>query len=361
MEITFVLPYFSWKPVGGYKIIYEYANRLSLRGHKVRIVEPYVMPIRYRGYVSWKVRLRRRLGEIRDILFQPRIVPWFDLDSNVELMLPKILNCRNIPDADVIVATQWNTAEFVIDCPKSKGEKFYFIQHYETWSGPKERVDATWKSALHKIVIAKWLYDLAKKMGIDDVVHIPNAIDLEKYKILEPIEDRPKKVAMMYSQTVWKGGRDGIEALKIVKEQFPRLSVILFGVGPRPAFIPKWMKYIQNPSQDVLVKNIYNGSSIYLCPSWTEGWHLPPAEAMACGCAVVSTDIGGVRDYAIDMQTALLSPPQDPAKLAKNVLKLLNDDNLRLQIAKAGYEKILSFNWDYSTLQLESFFEKYIR
>src|SRR3546814_17749375 len=57
-----------------------------------------------------------------------------------------------------------------------------------------------------------------------------------------------------------------------------------------------------------------------------EGWHLPPAEAMACGCAVVSTDIPGVFDYALEGTTALLAPPGDSATLADRLTELLDED-----------------------------------
>jgi glycosyltransferase involved in cell wall biosynthesis len=74
---------------------------------------------------------------------------------------------------------------------------------------------------------------------------------------------------------------------------------------------------------------------------------------MACGCAVVSTDCGGIREYAEHGVNALLSPPEDPKGLAQNVLRLLDDDNLRVRLAKAGYEKIQEFTWDKAVTRLE--------
>jgi len=360
LKITFILPYFTRKPVGGYKVVYEYANRLSLRGHEVRIVHPYIMPNRYRWFPTYRRNFRRHLGEIRDIILKPTSIPWHEINSDVEMLFPPVLDWRSIPDGDAIIATAWNTAEFVEECPPSKGQKFYLIQHYETWAGPKNRVDATWKSDLHKIVISKWLLDISKEMGLEDVVYIPNGIDHQKYRIKNPIENRPKKVSMMFSQTEWKGGIDGISALLKVNEQFHDFTAIFFGVGPRNREIPSWVEYIRNPPRDYLVDHIYNESIIFICPSWFEGWSLPPAEALACGCAVVSTDCSGIRDYAFNMQTALLSPPKDPEKLAQNVLKLLQNDNLRLRLAKAGHEKILSFNWENSTTMLEDFLHRYV-
>jgi glycosyltransferase involved in cell wall biosynthesis len=76
---------------------------------------------------------------------------------------------------------------------------------------------------------------------------------------------------------------------------------------------------------------------------------------MACGCAVVATDIGGVRDYAINGRTALLSPPRKPDLLAENLLELLNDDEYRCNLAQNGYTNIKSFTWDRATDLLETY------
>jgi glycosyltransferase involved in cell wall biosynthesis len=166
---------------------------------------------------------------------------------------------------------------------------------------------------------------------------------------------------MLYSDTELKGSSDGISALEIAKNKVPFLKAVVFGVGRKPNKLPKWIEYIHNPPQSLLVEKIYNGCSIYLCPSWTEGWHLPPAEAMSCGCAVVSTDIGGVNDYAGQEKTALLSPPRNQEALTKNFLRVLEDDDLRIRLAKAGYERIQEFTWERSTDLLEQFLMQHIK
>jgi glycosyltransferase involved in cell wall biosynthesis len=151
-----------------------------------------------------------------------------------------------------------------------------------------------------------------------------------------------------------------MKALELAREGFPAMQAVLFGVFPRPQNLPHWVEYHENPPQEELVDKIYNGSRIYLCPSWTEGFHLAPAEAMACGCSVVSTDIGGVRDYAEDGVTALLSPPQNPDALAQNITRLLQDDELRIRLAKAGHERIQGFTWERSADLLEQYLKDMI-
>src|SRR3546814_10779305 len=83
-----------------------------------------------------------------------------------------------------------------------------------------------------------------------------------------------------------------------------------------------------------------------------EGWHLPPAEAMACGCAVVSTDIPGVFDYALEGTTALLAPPGDSATLADRLTELLDDD-VQLPLASRGHQHIQRFSVEESAGRLE--------
>lgn len=348
MRITFILPGYPWKPVGGYRVVYEYANHLAARGHDVFVVHarhlpnwpPSPPPNLYR-------RLRRKAGQIKDLIFKPRI-HWQPIDHHVKLLYVPEPTARYVPDADVVFATWWATAELVLDYPSSKGHKFYLIQSYEIWGGPKERVDATWKAPLKKIVIAKWLYEKGLELGVppEEMIYIPNGINHEIFRLEKPIENRPPRVAMMFSNAEWKGGPDGIKALELAREKFPNLQAILFGVGPRPIGLPKWIEYVKNPSQKYLVERIYNGSSIYLCPSHTEGFSLPPAEATASGCAVVATNSGGILEYAEHGRNALLSPPRDPEALAKNLMQLLENDDLRIKLAKEGHKRIKEYTWD---------------
>jgi len=157
---------------------------------------------------------------------------------------------------------------------------------------------------------------------------------------------------MMYSTVGYKAPEDGIRALEICRARHPDLEVVLFGPTSSRRAIPSWMVDRKNVSEEDLVQ-IYNQSKIYLCSSLAEGFAFPPAEAMACGCAVVSTDCGGIREYAEHEVNALLSPPKDPQALAQNVLRLLEDDDLRVRLAKAGYERIRKFTWKKAVDQFE--------
>jgi glycosyltransferase involved in cell wall biosynthesis len=351
VRIAFLLPNYPRAPVGGFRVVYEFANNLVARGHDVSVVHPRRMPNwSSPGNLTPLGRARSFAGIFIDLVARPR-VKWQYIDDRVRMVFAPDPSGRNIPDGDAVIATWWATAEAVAGYPASKGRKFHLIQNYEIWDSPRERVDASWTLPIKKLVIAKWLYEKGLELGVrpDEMVHAPVAIDHGRFRIRAEIKARRPRVAMLYSGIPLKGGEDGVKALELAKAACPGLEAVLFGTCQPPRGLPRWIEYVRNPAQDDLVDSIYNGSSMYLCPSHMEGWHLPPAEAMACGCAVVSTDIGGVRDYAEAGVTALLSPAGDPGPLGQNVARLALDDGLRLRIARAGNERIGQFTWGRST------------
>jgi len=357
MKITFILPGYPWKPIGGFRLVYEFANQLVARGHKITIIHPRRLNnVIYRppNFYHW---LRRKGGYLRDLFIRPK-VKWQAIDKRIKMLYVPEPITRNIPNADVVFATAWQTTEYIIKYPLSKGEKFYIVMDFDHYFGSQERLEASWKLPFKKAAISHWLYK--KVVSItkteNDIINVSLGIDHSKFRRTQNIDNRPKRIAMMYSPVSYKGIEDGIKAIEISKRRHPDLKVTIFGAREtRPPQVQSWIEYkCCNAAQAELV-NIYNQSRIFVCSSLAEGFAIPPAEAMACGCAVVSTDCGGNREYAEDGVTALLSPPKNPESLAKNIIKLLEDDGLRIKIAKAGYERIQKFTWERSTDILEKF------
>jgi glycosyltransferase involved in cell wall biosynthesis len=158
----------------------------------------------------------------------------------------------------------------------------------------------------------------------------------------------------MFSPVKFKGSADGIRALEITKQRFPDLKAVFFSTSRFQGEIPDWIECHRNPSQGFLVNTLLNGSSVFLSPSLSEGSPLPPAEAAACGCAIVSTSNRGVQEYIEHGVSGLLSPPGEPEKLAENLCGLLENDSVRVQLAKAGLGKVSLLSWEKSTDLLES-------
>lgn len=348
LKINIVLPFPVTKPVGGAKIMYEYANRLSLSGHKVSIFHSIKRPFKKSNTPLWYKQL---LFKIRNVS-RPK---WFPLNENISSKIVPEISDKYIPDADVIIGTWWQMTYAINNLSKSKGAKFNLIQDYENWKGQVDKVDASYSLPINHLVIAKYLQNLVEeKTGIAPT-HIPNAIDSKVFFQTTSPEDRnPQSIIMMYSEEERKGTSYGIAALKKLKEIYPSLKVTLFGVYKKPEQLPPDFIYYQRPAN---LRELYNESAIFLTPSIGEGWALPPAEAMACGCAVVCTNIGGHLDYATDGETAILIEPKNTEDTYQKIKKLLDDNELRIRMAKNGAQLIsTSFSWEKSVKKMEECF-----
>jgi len=78
------------------------------------------------------------------------------------------------------------------------------------------------------------------------------------------------------------------------------------------------------------------GIDIITLTSNNEGTPVSLIEAQAAGKPIVSTSVGGIEDIVINNKTALLSPVGDKESFVQNLLKLINDDNLRSNLSQHG-------------------------
>jgi glycosyltransferase involved in cell wall biosynthesis len=354
MRITFLMPGYVWGPSGGFRVVYEYANRLVSRGHEVSVIHPRRLPFCPPSALTLRQRFRKARFALSGIVSTPSI-HWQPIDKRVRMRFVASSDQRHIPEGDILFATAWNTVRPVMECTAVQGEKCYLIQHHETWMGPKDLVDETWRMPLRKIVISQWLLEIGRALGSQPLTYIPNGIDHKQYRLTQPIEGRLRQIVMMCSPVEFKASKDGIAALQIAKKEYPNLRVVLFGNSRRPSWIPQWMTFEQDPPQQRIVEEFYNGSSIVVSSSIAEGFALPPAEGAACGCAIAATDSGGIRDFAEHGVTALLSPPKRPEALARNICLLLGNDDLRIRLARSANDFIKQFTWERSADLLEEF------
>jgi glycosyltransferase involved in cell wall biosynthesis len=276
---------------------------------------------------------------------------WFDLDKSiVQAIIPETSD-RYVPDADATLCTWWQMAYAINELSPSKGNKCNLIQDYEVWTGQEDKVHRSYSLPLRHCVIARYLQDIVEKHSGKKPELTPLAIDVSIFKKLTNERD-PASLIMLYSEEPRKGSAFGIEALKKVREKIPSLKVTMFSVYQRPDSIPDWIDFYTRPDN---LPELYNKNSIFFSPSLGEGWALPPAESMACGCAVVCTDVGGHRDYGIDGVTCLLVPPKDTDAMAEAIHKLITNNELRLSLAETGHKLInTEFTWDASVARLES-------
>lgn len=250
---------------------------------------------------------------------------------------------KYMPMADYYVATNVLTSPFLLDYNVPDNHKFYFIQGYENWLVTEDFLIQTFHYPFQKIVVAGWLKRKLAEIG-EDAILISNGFDQERFNLTIPIAKKDRmNVSILYHEMPEKNFSMGLDALVIVRSKYPQLRASVYGVYSRPAFLPEWCDYFRSPSGPEH-NRINNEAAIYLGTSSTEGFSLTILEAMACGQAVVCTDIDGYKEVADNDNTALISPVNDANAMATNILRLIEDDELRTRIAIAGHERIKRYS-----------------
>ena len=259
----------------------------------------------------------------------------------------------DVPDGDVVIATYYPTVFGVSRLSPSKGAKVFFIQNYELASGTANpRLDATWRSPLHKVVISKWLDELAKTKFADPMVsHVPNSVDTKQF--YSPLRQKNSipMVGLLYATSWMKGCRHSFAALEKVAAELPDLRIICFGAEKpgRDLPLPPNAEFHLRPPQE-RIRELYARCDLWRCGSEREGFHLPPLEAMACRCPVVSTRVGGPVDIIREGVNGHLVGIGDVDLLAKRALQVLSlpGDQWK-RMSDAAFETAIRYSWEDAT------------
>ena len=95
------------------------------------------------------------------------------------------------------------------------------------------------------------------------------------------------------------------------------------------------------PDEDLW--GLMSAAEVFVYPSVYEGFGLPPLEAMACGTAVVTSNISSLPEVAGD--AAILTNPFEPEEIAQALAKVALDETLRGELMRMGKERAKTFSW----------------
>ncbi|MFJ5260273.1 GT4 family glycosyltransferase PelF [Streptomyces sp. NPDC088387] len=141
-----------------------------------------------------------------------------------------------------------------------------------------------------------------------------------------------------------------IRAFALVRDRLPAARLRLFGGTPRggEAYRQRCEKLAADLGHaDAVtfegrvddIKDAYAAGNVVMLSSISEGFPFTLIEAMSCGRATVSTDVGGVREAVGD--TGLVVPPRDPARMAAAALELLADPARRRAMGEAARARVI--------------------
>ena len=324
------------RPVGGLIAMFEIAGALARDcTDRVRIV--HVPSARSR---------------IRD----PADLPWFAFDPTIEHRFPTHMGPDELPAADVLVYTTMLVAATgasgddgrrLVDSlrapPADVGLPLFFLQG--TGVFPPAVEELAFGLPGPKVCVGTWLVELLRKRGVpaSQVAHIPNGLNHNTFAIRRPIAGRPAQVAMNFDPHPVKGGEAGMTALEDLHRALGTRAIV-FGTREPERTASAGMQFVRAPTQATIADEIYNPSSVYLQPSRQEGFGMCAVEAMACGCALVTTANGGSDDYAVDGETAIVCG-NEPDEMAAALQRILKEDALRTRIAANGARFVDRFRW----------------
>lgn len=340
LKINFILP--TIRKTGGILVALEYARQLRMLGHEVRVYYPFLpSSVYFKNVPAWKRFPHRMKSFFWNLLNRAALASQLPYSRDLH-GIPFITGLL-ISDADVTIATAWPTAYDVAALPRSKGEKFYFVQDYEIWHGEKERVDASYLLPLKLFVISPWLEELMRvKFSRWVTAEIHNGVELDFFRPGDSRTEGTTSILMMYHVLKGKGISDGLEILHRIHKLHADIKIRMFGMYSFPEK-PDFIEYLQNPSKTQLLE-LYQTSQIFLFPSLIEGWGLPIVEAMACGCAVVTTNVGCVPVLKGE-GNLLWAEPGNKEMLFQHIERLIQNPDEIERMAKMARESVLSFDW----------------
>lgn len=327
MRIAFASPT-SNRPIGGVLSIFGLANALSRRGHEVHI-----------GHMDLWGASVRSLEEI----------PWFDFEPAV------IHHFGDAESPDMQFDVVFGTG-----LPAGAGLPVLLLQGVDMLYPWLER--QAFRSRCLKICVSSWLVDVGVRYGAppEQFAVALCGLDPARFVVKVPPEQRERQVAVLHHTHVAKGWDVALAALEEAQRITAPFSVAVFGTEVPEDPLPSWATFHRRPDHEVLSSDIYNRSQVFLQASHYEGLGLTAIEAMSSGCALMTTDCGGSRDYAVDGDTALVVPPGDVAGLAAGVARLLDDQDLRIRLALAGRQHVQRFDWDLGAAAVEGHLGRYL-
>ena len=89
---------------------------------------------------------------------------------------------------------------------------------------------------------------------------------------------------------------------------------------------------------------VYNAADLFVFPSFYEGFGLPPLEAMACGCPVITSNTSSLPEVVGD--AGIMVDPHHAEGLADAMHKVLNNDGLKQDMIKRGLKRAKMFSWE---------------
>ena len=252
--------------------------------------------------------------------------------------------------------------------------------HGRTFPDKRRYLFAEWVMShfVYKIAVVsdKTGEDLIRyeKIRRQKIITVPNGVDQRLFEEWTEPEAKKRELGISGRYPILGIGArlvevKGIEyllgAVSKLRERYPLILLIIAGTGP-------WEGRLKAVARELGIDDhvaflgvrrdmheLLRAFDLYVLPSLSEGMPLALLEAMAAGCPVVATKVGGVPDVIADGYNGMLVEPRDKDALAKAILGVMEDDEKRNRFRERGR---LLYEQRYSATAMTKRYEKlYLR
>lgn len=181
------------------------------------------------------------------------------------------------------------------------------------------------------------------RFGRQHVRTLYNGVDLDLFRPPGPARTRegPIRVAAVANLIPEKGIEHLLRAVARLDAGSFQLSIV--GDGPQDEHLRRRARELGIDQRTTFlglrddVAELLRNTDVFVHPAvWAEAFGLTIAEAMASGCAVVATAMGGIPELVVDGESGLLVPAGDDQALAEALSRLQRDGELRARLGAAA-------------------------
>lgn len=165
--------------------------------------------------------------------------------------------------------------------------------------------------------------------------------------------ERGRYVLALASTLAHKNIRILLEAF--ADEKLADMTLVLFGSASKEAFeklgtpIPSNVRFVGRVDDSQLAALMIDAAA-FACPSTTEGFGLPPLEAMILGCPAVIAPCGALPEVC--GEAALTADPRDASRWVEQIRRLVDDPELSARLREAGRLQAAKFTWESAARKL---------
>ena len=338
---------------GGHRVCLEVSKLLAERGHQITIMVP-------RGRALVNVPAPIEVVECGRTRSNPIL--------SIVLNGPALL--KNLPPVDRVFSTMPYMA-FLNAMARwfrgTRGVHFVMADDYRLFDD-RTLIKSSFLLGLHKlsvrisyrlplamIVSSQWVSEQASHLGLRPKHILCPGVNPEIFK---PGENRSRlsgtfELVTVARKHISKGWGELVKALNLLWEERQDFTLTAITADPISISECRFPVSVVSPTDDLELVRYYQQGDLFLFASRMEGFGLPPLEAMTCGVPVISTDIGGIREYARHGVNAWLVPVNSPVDMKDSIQLLLDDANLRNRLGQRGLETARRFTWQAFVDKLE--------